>query len=94
MSRVILQVPMDKELKASAEAAAKEQGFSSLQEIVRVMLKKVAKREFSVTLKDEPVVILSKKAEKRYAKMIDDIKHNRNVYEAKDADDFMRQLES
>lgn len=43
MSRTTLQIPLDTALRKEAETAAKEQGFSSLQELVRVFLKLLAK---------------------------------------------------
>ena len=94
MTRVILQVLMSKELKDSATAAAAEQGFSSLQEIVRVMLNKVAKREFSVTLKDEPIEYLTPKAEKRYEKIVDDIEKGKNITKTDNVDDLLKMLRS
>jgi hypothetical protein len=38
MDNTVLQIPMSKTLRDKATQAAKEQGFSSLQEYVRVFL--------------------------------------------------------
>lgn len=71
MSKTTLQIPLDTVLRRDAEEAAKEQGFSSLQELVRVILKKVAggKIEFRI----EEGVRLSNKAVKRYDEMTEDV---------------------
>lgn len=72
MNRVIVQVPMSKTLKEKALAAAELQGFSSLQEAIRVMLNKFAQRELAVQI-GYPEEQLSPKAERRYVKIIRDI---------------------
>lgn len=53
MQRVILQVPMSKELKQRAEIVSFDMGFSSLQEIIRVIVNKLARRELSIGIDDE-----------------------------------------
>ena len=93
MNTVTLQVPMDKKLRDSAAIAAKNYGFSSLQELARFLFNKVANKGLSITIQ-EPVVRLSKKAEKRYLKMEADFRANRNIHHANDVDDFLRQLNS
>jgi antitoxin component of RelBE/YafQ-DinJ toxin-antitoxin module len=95
MSRTVLQIPMTADLRKSAEAAAAAQGFSSLQEMVRVFLNRLSNQAISISFtKDQPAVQLSAKANRRYSKMIDDIEKGKNVYKAKDVDDFIRQLEA
>lgn len=73
MDRVIVQVPMTKTLKNEAEAAAGDQGFSSIQEAIRIFLTKLARRELAVNI-GYPEEHLSPRAERRYAKIIRDIK--------------------
>lgn len=92
MNTTTLQIPLSKQLKASATSVAQEHGFSSLQEVVRVFLTKYSKRELSVNVEQFPAVKLSAKNEKRYAKMEEDFKKGKNVYIAKDVDDLMRKL--
>ena len=95
MDRVILQVPMSKSLKKSAEMVALDWGFSSLQETVRVILNKLAKRELSVSITEvEEIVNLSPAAEKRYKKAIEDIKKGRNKYNPKNREEFFKMLRS
>jgi hypothetical protein len=93
MKKTILQIPMSKELRFQAEKAALEEGFSSLQETVRLFLQKLAKKAISITFYEQPKTIqLSPKAIKRYNKMIDDVEKGRNIYCAKDINDLMAQL--
>lgn len=50
MDTMILQVPISKTLKKQAEAVAREHGFSSLQESVRIFLKKLADRTITIDI--------------------------------------------
>lgn len=52
MQRVTLQIPMTKKLKDSAELVAEDYGFSSLQEAVRVLLTKLAKKQLAITVEE------------------------------------------
>ena len=90
MQRAVLQVPVDSQLKQQAEKAAASQGFSSLQEAVRLFLAKLADKRIELTFQE--TVRLSPKAIKRYNKITRDIEAGRNVFVAKDVDDLMKQL--
>ncbi len=94
MNTTTLQIPISKELKSSATAVAKEFGFSSLQEIVRVILNKLARKELTLEITPTPAeyIKLSPAAKKRYAKMTEDFKKSRNIFQAKDVDDLLKQL--
>lgn len=96
MQRVILQVPMTKDLKESAQSASSDLGFSSLQEAIRVFLTKLAKRELSVRVTEEveEITHLSKAAERRYKKAIEDIKAGRNFTKTKNVDELLSLLRS
>lgn len=94
MDTTTLQVPLTKQLKASATSVAEEYGFSSLQEIVRVLLTKLSKRELGVSIEQFPTVRLSAKNEKRYAKMDEDFKNGKNVYTANSLDEFFEEIAS
>lgn len=95
MQRVIVQVPMSKELKKKAEVVSADLGFSSIQETIRVLLTKLSKREFSLKVEEtEEVTYLSPAAVKRYNKAIDDIKAGRNITEAKNIDELLSLLKS
>ena len=67
----ILQVPINKNLRDQAASKAEKMGFSSLQEVVRIFLNKIAAGE--VNIRFEETIQLSPKAIKRYNKMIDEV---------------------
>ena len=90
MSNTILQVPVSKDLRNQASAAASQMGFSSLQEAVRVFMTKIARGAMEVSFQ-EPVK-LSPRAARRYEKMIQEMEQGKNTYVARDVDDLMRQL--
>ena len=89
--RTVLQVPISKELRGKAEKVAKAEGFSSVQEMVRLLLTKMSSGQLEVRI-GEPAVLLSAKAEKRYARMMKDFDEGKNIYTATDVDDLMAQL--
>lgn len=68
----ILQIPVNKNIRNQATLAAEKMGFSSLQEVVRLFLNKVAKGQIDIAF--EPAVNLSSKNDRRYSKMIADLK--------------------
>lgn len=90
--KTVLQVPLSVDLRKSAERKALEQGFSSLQEAVRVFLKKLSQGVLGITFNEEESVQLSARAIKRYNKISEDFRKGKNVYVAKDVDDLMFQL--
>ncbi|MBI4281801.1 hypothetical protein HY625_03200 [Candidatus Uhrbacteria bacterium] len=67
-----LQIPVKEDLRDRAVKVAEEQGFSSLQEAVRIFLGQFAARKISVTFTN--IDTLSPKNERRYAHMIDDVR--------------------
>ncbi len=72
---------------------AKDSGFSSLQEVVRLMLTKFARKEIGVTFERFPKVMLSAKNDRRYAKMVDDVLSGRVKTKSFDnVDDLMKDL--
>lgn len=96
MQRVIVQVPMNKDLKEKAEAISSDLGFSSLQEIIRVLLTKLSKKEFSLRVEEniEEITHLSKTAERRFKRAVEDIKAGRNIYKPKNKKEFFELLHS
>ena len=93
MSRVIIQVPVTKELKEKADAASADLGFSSIQEVIRVILTKLSKRELNLRVEEtEEVTYLSKAAEKRYKKALEDIKAGKNITKADSLNELLRLL--
>lgn len=91
MNNAILQVPINKNLRDQALTAAEKMGFSSLQEVVRLFLGKVARQE--VNFNFEEAVQLSPGTEKRYMKITEDFKKGKNIFTARDIDEFLKQLD-
>lgn len=95
MQRVIVQVPMSKNLKEKVEVVSTDLGFSSVQEVIRVLLTKLSKREFSLIVGEtEEITKLSSAAESKFKKAVADIKVGRNVYKPKNKKEFFEMLRS
>ena len=90
MSRTVLQIPVTKSLRGQAEAVALDYGFSSLQEVIRVFMKKLAKGAIDISFQE--VVVLSPQTASRYQKMDKDFRLGKNVYSAKTVKEFKTQL--
>jgi len=90
VSKTILQVPVSKELKERAEEAASKQGFSSLQESVRIFLNELSQGSLKISF--EPVVRLTTKAESRYEELTKDLESGRNVESVRDVKNLMSKL--
>lgn len=87
----ILQVPIDKKIRNKATSKATEMGFSSLQEVVRLFVNRVAAGE--VNFKFEDSIQLSPMAIKRYNKIIDNIESGKEDVKSFDSvDDMMKEL--
>ena len=91
MDSTIIQVPISKTLRDKAFSAAEEQGFSSLQDFIRLALTKLANRQMVVSF-EEPAVKLSAKNEKRYLKMDEDIKKGKNFETFNTPEEFLKSL--
>ena len=88
-----LQVPLPKALKKNATVAAHEQGFTSLQDLVRIVLTKLARRELIVNITSTSIR-LSKKAEKRYKELDKDFAQGKNIFVASSVEELMKDLTS
>ncbi len=92
MQKTTLQIPMDLRLKIEAEKAALDQGFSSLQEVLRIFMKRFASKKIDISFEEENIIHLSPQAEKRYLKATKDFEEGKNVYSASSIKDLMKQL--
>ena len=72
MNTTTLQIPIDKRVRDNAIRVAKQRGFSSVQEVVRVFLSQFADRCVDVSF-TPPVIQLSEKNAKRYDRMVEDV---------------------
>ena len=94
MNRVVVQIPMDVDLRNKAEKAVVEQGFSTLQDFTRLVYRKLVQNRLEVKL-GEPPVQLSAKALKRYDKMTRDIESGKTKLKwFNSVDDLMKDLNS
>jgi len=90
MNTTILQIPMSKSLKNAASDVANEYGFSSLQDILRVVLTQLSRRELVVSI--EKPIRLSQKNANRYVKMSRDFAQNKNNKSFSSMQDLMTDL--
>lgn len=92
MKRIILQIPMPEELKKSAEKASNDMGFSSLQEAIRVLLKKLATNKLQIDVYDVDEPQLSAKAISRYNKIAKEIEAGKNITKTDNLDELFKML--
>ncbi len=90
MNKTVLQIPINRDLKITAEQEALSQGFSSLQELVRVFLSKIATRRIEITLQES--TMLSGVNEKRYLDMTRDFELGKNTYSSNSVSDLIDKL--
>lgn len=76
MAKTIIQIPVDKTLRDQATRAALSEGFSSLQELMRIFLHRLVNKQVVLRF-EEPPIQISPRAGRRYDKMIDDIDSGR-----------------
>lgn len=92
MNTVTLQVPMNSQIKKAASKVATEYGFSSLQELTRLLLTKVANRHLVVNIEDTAIQ-LSQKNSRRYDKMVEEIESGKvKPFTANSIDELMTHL--
>ena len=90
MNKTVLQIPINQDLKISAEQEARSQGFSSLQELVRVFLSKIATHKIEITLQES--TMLSGINEKRYLDMTKDFELGENTYSSDSVSNLVNKL--
>jgi antitoxin component of RelBE/YafQ-DinJ toxin-antitoxin module len=71
MFHATLQVPIEKQVRDKATKIAKQRGFSSVQEVVRVFLNQFAESAVDISFTPSPAQ-LSKKSAERYDRMVDE----------------------
>ncbi len=72
MDSTILQIPITKSFRDQVSGVVLEMGFSSIQDYLRLIMKKTLTKEIDVTVGPKPVM-LSARNVKRYEKMVDDV---------------------
>lgn len=88
--RSIIQVPISPQLRLEATQVAHSQGFSSLQEVIRVLLHQLAAGKLEIQAK--PVLEISKERQQRYAAMVAEMQRAPNSPAAASVDELMEQL--
>jgi len=93
MDTMILQVPMSKTLKKQAEAVASDYGFSSLQESIRLFVRKLADRTISIDITPtQEHVVLTSAARRRYAASGRDFQSKKRVHRVTSSQELIDQL--
>ncbi len=67
----ILQIPITKSFRDQVSNVVIEMGFSSLQDYLRLIMKKTLSKEIDITIGPKPIMLSAKNA-KRYEKIVDD----------------------
>lgn len=93
MSRTVVQIPVTTDLRDQAYQMAISQGFSSLQEAMRLVMHRIAKGSLRFDIYSEPEPMkFSDKAIERYNKMDNDLKTGKNFKTAKNVSDLLGKL--
>ena len=94
--RAIIQVPVNPALKKRVEKKAESDGFSSVQQLIRLVLAKYDRGSLEVNIQEQlPPVQLSKKAIRRYNKIDRDIASGKIKLKSFDSvDELMKDLTS
>jgi hypothetical protein len=98
MDSMILQIPMERSFKLSAQRMAEDVGFSSLQDLVRFLLTQFTEKKFAVTVSQSvPDEILTAEQEKiltkEYLRAKKEIDAGKG-FTASSAEEMMAQLRS
>ena len=91
----VIQVRVPAEIKRQSERQAQALGLRSVQEAIRVFLASFAKgwaKPGIFTEKPDEYISLTPEAEKRYTKMIENIKKGKNITKTKNIDELFRLL--
>lgn len=75
----VIQVPVKTALKTEATEVARELGFTSLQELLRVMMTRLVAKQLSVSFVERPAFALSAKNDRRYDKIEADFRKGKNI---------------
>lgn len=96
MSKVTIQVPTDKKLKDKAAKSAQEMGFSSIQEVLRLFMTKLAKGEVSISLEENVEYLTPQEEavlEQRHKEFMEDKKKGK-TFVAHSAEEMVEELMS
>jgi len=91
MNTTNLQIPIRRDLKIAATETAVEQGFSSLQEAVRIFINKMAQKSIDIVYAPK-IIQLSPKAIKRYNKIAKEIEKGINITKTNNIEELFEKL--
>lgn len=93
----VLHIPLNKDLKCKAESLAKEKGYSSLQEVLRVFIVQFTNKEVApVFINTDKIVKLTSDQEVFLIKREEEIQRarlNKKTYLINNVDEMMSILE-
>jgi antitoxin component of RelBE/YafQ-DinJ toxin-antitoxin module len=93
MSRTVVQIPVTTDLRDRAYQMAISQGFSSLQEAMRLVMHQIALGNLKLKMHFEPTSLrLSEKAVRRYEEMDQDLSSDKNFKSAENINDLLGKL--
>lgn len=96
MQKVTVQIPTTKKLRDRAAKSAVEYGFSSLQEMLRLVMNKIANKEIKVSLEENVEYLTPQEdvvLEQRYKDFLKEEKKGK-TFEAHSVEEMMKQLAS
>ena len=96
MQKVTVQIPTTKKLRDKAAKSAVEYGFSSLQEMLRLVMNKIANKEIKVSLEENVEYLTPQEdavLEQRYKEFLAEKKKGR-TFTAHSVEEMMKQLTS
>lgn len=96
----VLQIRADSSLIAQAQKNASEIGFSSVQEMIRVILKQIVNKQISLAFSStvakekfsDEYIELGPKAKKRWDRILRDADNDKNMYSFDDPDKALKFL--
>ena len=94
MDTTILQIPVTKSFRDQVSGVVTDMGFSSLQDYLRLVMKKTLSKEIDVTVGPKPIVLSARNA-KRYDKMVDEVLSGKiKLKKYTNADDLLYDLKN
>lgn len=90
--RAMIQVPVSPQFRNKVEKKAKTDGFSSVQQLIRLVLSKYESGHLEVGFREAEPIKLSPEAKKRYKRMEEDFEKGKNIRTAHGVNELMHQL--
>lgn len=85
---------MSEDLRTKAEKVSLDMGFSSIQEVIRVLLSNLSANKLKIEISNPDEPELSPKAKGRFAKIMKEIAMGKGIYKPKNDKEFFEMLNS